>query len=152
MWLHREFRVCLVSFNLPHFFLVSSDACCFWITLFYLLFTITKNRLAIGYQMMLLFNHECSCWKTSTRVFPHWTFLPCRNGETSIFERFWCLLTFSTRLQKNSSCLSSGVNSNVMKFVIYPQEQTLEQKEVCKARALITTSWLEPQITSRSTL
>jgi len=74
-----------------------------------------------------LFNPECSCWRILRRLFPNWSFLLYRNEETWIFKKFWSLPIFSTRLHKISCCLSSttftvhmwssGVNSNVMKFV-----------------------------------
>jgi len=46
------------------------------------------------------FTCKCSCRRASKRLFLHWTFLPYQNEETSIFERFWSLHIFLTRLSE----------------------------------------------------
>lgn len=75
-------------------------------------------------RMIFFFLRLYSCWRASRSLFHHWLFLPYQLGETLIYERFWSLLTFSTRHHEKSTCWSSstsisGVQSRWWNGIIY---------------------------------
>jgi len=120
------------------------------------------SKLVIAYQITWLFNSslftcKCSCRRASKRIFPHWTFLPYQNEETLIFERFWSLPIFLTRLSETRVTylvppfpVVLGGNSNRWNWYIYmhgivkaSMTTVMEKKELCCTCFIYTYSFEE---------